>query len=129
MSRTRRLAGARRRRTWAFAATTAALGGLGVAALPSQATFEGSNGAIAFERGCQVWTMTASGKRQKRVASLPRRCANLPNWSPDGRKILYSQRLRSQSTGWEIYAMNANGTGKRGSSSAAAPARRPTCGR
>ena len=113
MSSTRRPAGARRRRTWALAATAAALGGLGVAALPSQATFAGSNGAIAFERGCQVWTMTASGKRQKRVASLPRRCANLPNWSPDGRKLLYSQRLRSQATGWEIYVMNANGTGKR----------------
>jgi Tol biopolymer transport system component len=113
MSRTTRLAGARRRRTWTLAATAAALGGLGVAALPSQATFAGSNGAIAFERGCQVWTMTASGKRQKRVASLPRRCANLPNWSPDGRKILYSQRRRSQATGWEIYVMNANGTRKR----------------
>ncbi len=66
------------------------------------------NGRIAFTNwlGGGLWLMNADGMRQRR---LTRGHDSAPDWSPDGRRIIFC-RQGSGSRYSEIYAVNANGS-------------------
>lgn len=59
------------------------------------------------ETGLDVYTSNLDGTGERRLTDAPRDDTN-PFWSPDGRKILYTEGLNE----W-LMTMNADGTGKR----------------
>jgi TolB protein len=72
------------------------------------ATFPGSNGKIAFQRGGNIWGMNPDGTGQVRLTSSG--TAANPQWSASGRRIAFDQG--SASSGRDIWVMNANGGNK-----------------
>src|SRR4051812_39457667 len=78
----------------------------------------GTNGRIAFVRNGDIWTMNTDGSGQTQVTSGPADDTE-PNWSPDGQKLVFATNRdelgRDCGPHWrcdyEIYSMNANGTG------------------
>ena len=85
-----------------FGALTASL----VLAPGALATFPGDNGAIAFSRGGDIWTINPDGTGEKRLTSGAEHDDRAPEWSPDGREIFFE---RTGSEGPHIYRMNADG--------------------
>jgi Tol biopolymer transport system component len=69
--------------------------------IPSQATFPGRNGAIAFTRNGHVWAIQPSGAQVKLAKGSE------PAWSPDGTRIAY---LRPGRRVGQIWTMAADGT-------------------
>jgi len=75
---------------------------------------------IAFVRGYDIWVMNADGSEQRRLTSGGARDL-APSWSPDGRTIAFDRRVGRGSSGqqgrnassYEIYVMNADGSGQR----------------
>jgi hypothetical protein len=53
----------------------------------AEAAFPGTNALIAFERGTDIYTVTASGSSPSQLVAL----ASEPAWSPDGSKLAYVQ--------------------------------------
>jgi TolB protein len=106
---------------------SAAVGLIGlVSAAPAHATFPGTNGRIAFSQGdlvppiggesgdlsihSQVFTIGADGSGLKQLTHVaPDQGAGSPDWSPDGKRIVYQS---NQSGAFHIWVMNANGTGQ-----------------
>jgi TolB protein len=92
-----------------------------VVAIPAHATFPGNNGRIAFSQGylgpggdlsshSQVFTITPRGHGLTKLTHVARdHAAGSPDWSRDGRRIAYQS---NQSGSFEIWVMNANGSGK-----------------
>jgi hypothetical protein len=80
----------------------------------------GTNNRIAFVRSGDIWTMNPDGSGQTQVTSGPGNDVE-PNWSPDGQKIVFSSNRDEPGPDcgpegsfrchYEIYSMNANGTG------------------
>jgi TolB protein len=75
---------------------------------------------IAFVRGYDIWVMNADGSEQRRLTSGGARDL-APNWSPDGRTIAFDRRVGRGGSGnqgrkassYEIFVMNADGSGQR----------------
>ncbi len=95
----------RRRSTLSIAGALAASLVLAPAAL---ATFPGENGAIAFSRDGDIWTINPDGTGEKRLTLGAEHSDTEPEWSPDGKEILF-QRVGND--GPHIYRMNAGGGG------------------
>ena len=89
----------------ALAALLASGALLAAVAGPSEATFAGGNGKVAFYRNGDVWTMNADGTGATQLTTNYNAESN-PAVSPDGSRIAY-EFLRG------IYVMNADGTGQR----------------
>lgn len=65
------------------------------------------------QSGCRnVWVMNIDGSNATQLTSLNglERCNEVPRWSPDGTKIAF-QSSRNPDLGWDVYVMNADGTG------------------
>jgi Tol biopolymer transport system component len=83
---------------------------------PAHAAFPGKNGRIAFAvatpvpgqvfDGRDIWTMKPDGTDRVPLTSHPR-WDILPDWSPDGGKIVF---ISLRSGGFNIWTMNADGT-------------------
>jgi len=59
-----------------------------------------------------VWVMNVDGTDARQLTSLDglERCNEMPRWSPDGSKIAF-QSSRHPELGWDVYVMNADGSG------------------
>lgn len=80
-------------------------------------TFPGVNGKIAFasdrDGNNEIYTMNADGSEQTRLTNA--RYNVSPEWSPDGRKIVFISVIPSTFEGrpiglFEIFVMNADGS-------------------
>lgn len=89
----------------------------GLAAPPAGAVFPGRNGRIAFSTdfrldvglgGAQIYTVRPDGTGIKQLTHVPGdKGAISPDWSADGRRILYHSDVTGN---WEIWAMDADGS-------------------
>jgi hypothetical protein len=86
-------------------------------AAPAQAAFPGANGKIAFARPTciyaycpfDIFTMNPDGTNEAQLTDNPNNIGDAnPAWSPDGTKIAFQS---SRDGNWEIYTMNADGSG------------------
>jgi Tol biopolymer transport system component len=57
----------------------------------------------------EIFTMNADGSGQINITNSPTVPDSLPDWSPDGTKIVFTRILFGQS---HVYVMNADGTGQ-----------------
>lgn len=94
----------------AVVTTTAVVAG--VTARDSGATTPGANGLIVYSetvRGAyQLFTVLPNGTRETQITQLKESGATEPDWSPDGRKIVFELDLPS---GCHVALMNADGSG------------------
>ena len=63
--------------------------------------------------GCyNIWVMSLDGADARQLTGLDglERCNEVPRWSPDGSKIAF-QSSRDPTHGWDVYVINADGTG------------------
>ncbi len=62
------------------------------------------------ERGnaCGLWTATSAGANKKAIVQDP--SAGFPAWSPDGKRLIF---MSNRDGNWEIYLVNADGSGLR----------------
>jgi Tol biopolymer transport system component len=67
------------------------------------------NGRIAFVRHGRIFTVNASGGDVLRLTAA--RGNQRPHYSPDGTRISYIHYARG--VGWDVWVMNADGSGKR----------------
>ncbi len=78
----------------------------------AHAAFTGTNGKIAFASdrgdglGGEIYTMDADGSNQINISKDPANDGD-PNWSPDGKKIVFVKVLSFNA---EIYTMDADGS-------------------
>jgi len=56
-----------------------------------------------------IWVMNADGSHQRRVSKVD---GEYPAWSPDGTKLAFDRNTLGPS-GWDIWVVNADGTGAR----------------
>ena len=73
---------------------------------------------IAFysdRSGCyDIWTMRTDGSDLTQLTGVAEleRCNRFPTWSPDGSRIAFdTSRDSPDGLGWEVYVMNADGSG------------------
>ena len=90
----------------------AALAGIAAAASlavapTALATFPGENGAIAFSRGGDIWSINQDGTGEKRLTTGAEHADTAPEWSPDGQWILFN---REGTQGAHMYRMRADGS-------------------
>jgi Tol biopolymer transport system component len=70
-----------------------------------------------FQYRTDLYVMNADGSEQQRLTRNPRppaapwQAMSLLAWSPDGQKILFQRRAKGEN--WEIFAINADGSGLR----------------
>ena len=80
--------------------------------LTAHATFPGRNGLIAFQAqtdaGVQIFTVRSNGKRLQQITHLSGD-AVAPDWSPDGRQIVFEHDAPGECA--NVAIMNADGTG------------------
>jgi Tol biopolymer transport system component len=75
----------------------------------AEATFNGTNGKIAFQSGTAIATVNADGTGFLSLGGGP--CQNLfPAWSPDGAQIAYSREASPCAGNYDLAIMNADGT-------------------
>lgn len=71
---------------------------------PALATFPGTNGAIAFERDGDIWSIDPDGSHERQLTSgSPVDAA--PEWSADGSELMFTRN------GNGAYTIHADGTG------------------
>ena len=91
----------------------AALIGVLAAALPAFATFPGRNGRIAYSLdrgdGAQIYSMSPNGSDRRQLTHLDGN-ALAPDWSPDGRSIVFELDHPNGPTSCSIEIMNADGS-------------------
>jgi dipeptidyl aminopeptidase/acylaminoacyl peptidase len=78
----------------------------------SHATFPGKNGRIAFDnQDGDIFTMNRDGSEIRQLTSFVAggNGAYLPSWSPDGHHIAFSVQPLDQSSGFQIWIMDADG--------------------
>jgi TolB protein len=62
----------------------------------------------------EIWVANASGKRRVQLTRTKNRVHDFsPVWSPDGRRIAFLRGDLANDRSWEIYVMNADGSGAR----------------
>lgn len=85
------------------------------ASWPSFTTVAAVNDKIAFMRQdntqSDIWVMNPDGTEQTNITDLPGSYEWYPSWSPDGRKIVFESDRAGFGGSFEIYVMNADGTG------------------
>jgi TolB protein len=63
---------------------------------------------------CEIWVTNASGKQRVQLTRTKNRVHDFsPVWSPDGRRIAFLRGDLANDRSWEIYVMNADGSGVR----------------
>jgi TolB protein len=98
------------------AITVGALGVVLAGAGPALSAFPGVNGKIAFtsSRGgnTDVWVMDANGANQRDLTEKSKAADTLPQWSTDGRFILFQsyRNDREFPNDADVYVMNADGS-------------------
>ena len=116
-------------RLWAWGVV--ALVGLAVGSAASSAptTFPGRNGLIAFVReespcgmagggfACPtaLWVQSVDGSYAKRLTPIRGKTDTrfYPTWSPDGTKIAYIDNSGNKQRSFEVWVVNADGSGRR----------------
>lgn len=102
------------------------VGGLAAGVSPALGAFPGENGKIAFHSDrsggdvVNIWTMNPGGSHPVNLTAGSPAEAAFPNWSPDGRKIVFmSDRATPgnptppgflEGPDFEIFVMNADGS-------------------
>ena len=81
---------------------------------PAKAAFPGTNGKIAYTMGGDIWTMKPDGSEQVKLTDTTAGDAFEPQWSANGRKILfnYCSGPDPEFCTGEIHRMNADGSGE-----------------
>jgi TolB protein len=105
-----------RRRIAAAAAIGAAAVALTVAVAPSQATYPGKNGRIAFRRYFDndhrlsaIFTINVDGSGEQRVTHAPKGFVDdQPDWSPDGSLVVFSRCVPEGLCA--VYTVHADGS-------------------
>ena len=111
--RSRRLAGRIRRRSGLFVGVVGLLVLASfVAASPAQASYDGRNGLVAFVadsgNGVQLYTVRSNGHGLRQITQLSGD-AVAPDWSPDGRTIVFEHDLPGDE-GAAVEVVNADGS-------------------
>jgi len=92
-----------RKSIWSF-------GLLVMLALPAYATFPGKNGRIAFVQGPDIYTMNPDGSDVRQLTAFTDdNPAFWENWSPDGKRIVFSLFPAPDFFG-QLWLMNADGS-------------------
>jgi WD40-like Beta Propeller Repeat len=112
----------------------AIIAGLGLGALllaspwapaPAGATSPGTDGAIAFVRGGDVWAIDADGTDERRLTLTPER-EHAPAWSPDGARIAFGRgELIAGAGAADVWVARADGSAARQVTSDPAPETEP----
>jgi len=77
---------------------------------PAHATFPGKNGRIAFIQGADVYTMNSDGGDVQQLTALTNdNSAFWENWSPDGKRLAFSEFPAPDFFG-QLWLMNADGS-------------------
>lgn len=105
-----------RRRMAAAAAIAAALVPLTIAVAPSQATYPGKNGRIAFRRYFDsghrlsaIFTINVDGSGERRVTHAPKGLVDdQPDWSPNGSLLVFSRCVPDGPCA--VYTVHADGS-------------------
>jgi Tol biopolymer transport system component len=92
----------------------------GALASPAEATFPGSNGRLLFDRptnqaatNVNLHTVLPDGTGPARLTALPGIEGFEAEWSPDGSKVAFVRARRFGPVPFEIWVMNADGSGRR----------------
>jgi Tol biopolymer transport system component len=79
--------------------------------MPAYATFPGQNGLITFsvpsDTGAQIYTVRPNGDDLRQITNVVGD-ALVPDWSPDGRKIVFEH---DSPDSCNVALMNADGSG------------------
>jgi len=110
------MAGSRHRRLAAALVIGVAIG-TALAAAPSQATYQGKNGLIAFRRYFDnahhvsgIFTINPDGTGQRQITHPPKGFVDdQPDWSPDGSQIAFTRCVIDHLC--SVYVANADGSG------------------
>jgi Tol biopolymer transport system component len=87
---------------------------------PSGATFRGDNGLLVYQaqagKHIQLFTIRADGTGNRQITHLRHSDAISPEWSPDGRRIVFARdyALGTRHEHLDIVTLNPNGSGLRG---------------
>lgn len=63
--------------------------------------------------GLAIWTLDLRTRAQHRVTPYRLQAGDTPDWSPDGRRILFHDNLFDESVNANLYTIRRNGTGLR----------------
>jgi TolB protein len=61
----------------------------------------------------QVWVMNSDGSKKRQLTTSEPPKDQLPNWSPDGKSIVYASFSNADATNEGIWVMNADGTNQK----------------
>lgn len=94
--------------------------------LPTQvaggATFPGGNGKIVFlgypfsdaGQHSQIYSVSKTGGARTKLTNTPKAKNEQPEWSPNGKKIVFARRPDGRTQDWDLMIMNADGSGVKG---------------
>ena len=63
------------------------------------------------EDGVAIWTIRLKSGRERQVTDYDLRAGDTPDWSPDGRRILFHDNLDRPDVSANLYTIRPNGTG------------------
>ena len=63
--------------------------------------------------GVAIWTLNLRTGRQHRVTPYRLQAGDTPDWSPNGKRILFHDNLNSEDSNANLYTIRPNGTGLR----------------